>query len=271
MTNSRFSYFIGVSNCSALLGYGDDRNPIMKAFKQQDSNEPQDQVMEDSGAPDISIRTQLANASFLVNGTHDIVFRRFGDPNILPNLHVTLVFLFHVSFYAEAKSHLDAGFPWKLLSLMLNTLLIGVQEYSRIENERFPQSERDPHRMLPEDYAMRGLLWVDKYFPNDWFSNDKTDDDEKFMELASNYEERRTRTLWLGVRIARDGGCLQYDREKHQFNVSPKFNMEIDAEAAQDDMSMSETESGLPSTTARDFEELPDTMQSVPSPTTVDT
>jgi len=210
-----------------LLGYGDDRNPIMKAFKQQDSGEQQDQVMEDSGAPDIAARTQLVDALFLVNGTHDIVLRRFGDPNILPNLHVTLVFLFHVSFYSEAKGHLDPGFPWKLLSEMLNTLLMGVQEYSWIENERFPQSERDPHRILPEDYAMRSLLWVDKYFPSDWFSNDKSDDDEKFMELPSNYEERRTRTLWLGVQIARDGDCLQYDREKHRFSVSPNFNMEI--------------------------------------------
>jgi hypothetical protein len=90
--------------------------------------------------------------------------------------------------------YVESEYPWKLTSMMLNTLLASRKEYSRIEGDDFPQLEKEEfQRPLPEDYALRGLLWVDRYFPADWFGSDKTEDDEKYMELPSMEEERRER------------------------------------------------------------------------------
>jgi len=42
---------------------------------------------------------------------------RIADPNVLPFIHVTL------SFMSNMSRLLHTGFPWNLLSIMLNTLL----------------------------------------------------------------------------------------------------------------------------------------------------
>ncbi|KAI1382541.1 uncharacterized protein F4822DRAFT_150776 [Hypoxylon trugodes] len=64
---------------------------------------------------------------------------------------------------------------------------------------------------------MKGLVWVDKYFPVDWFSNDKIDDDEKYFEVASMTDDRKERILWLACRIAKLGKWLTYDETLHAF------------------------------------------------------
>jgi hypothetical protein len=54
-------------------------------------------------------------------------------------------------------------FPWKLLSVTLNTSLESVEEYSVIEAEAFPTMGNT--RPLPEDYAMRGCKNTAKSVP----------------------------------------------------------------------------------------------------------
>ncbi|KAK3693628.1 hypothetical protein B0T22DRAFT_45602 [Podospora appendiculata] len=222
-------YYIGISNCCAIVGYGNENNPVFNAIRQIRVDEPQDQLMAGSEI-DESTPKDLSNALRLANRTHNVVLRRFGDPNILPYLHVTLAFIYHLSSSPEAMAYLAPDFPWKLTAVMLNTFLGSFHSHSRIESQRFPQSENaEVRRPLPEDYAMRGLLWVDKYFPADWFSNDKIDDDEKYFEVASMSEERKERVLYLGCRIAaRDGKWLRYDSDSHQFSVSPQYDIELD-------------------------------------------
>lgn len=67
---------------------------------------------------------------------------------------------------------------------------------------------------------MRALLWVDGYYPDNIFSGEESDDDEKYMELASMCQERQERVLYLGCRIAAQGGkWLRYDAYAHQFSV----------------------------------------------------
>ncbi|KAK3383417.1 hypothetical protein B0T24DRAFT_566133 [Lasiosphaeria ovina] len=224
------AYHIGISNCAAILGYGSDRNPMFSAIKQIRSSESHDQHMLGGWAED-SAPQELAASLKLANGTHDVVLRRFGDPNILPYLHVILVFVHYLTFAPAAMSYLAPGFPWKLTAHMLNTLLDSYQTYSRIEGNTFPQAENAPKRPLPEDYAMRGLLWADKYFPDEWFSSqERIDDDEKYFEVPSMSEDRKERALYLGCRIAAQGGkWLRYNSETHQFSVSPQYDIELDA------------------------------------------
>jgi hypothetical protein len=139
-----------------------------------------------SGTIDEATLKELEVALRLANRTLDVVLRRFGDPSILSYVHTVLVFMYHSKFYPEAMARLAPEFPWKLMSLMLNTLLSSCQSYSRIESEEFPYPEKDESpRPLPEDYAMRGLLWADKYYPSGWFSNGKIEDDEKGLEAKN--------------------------------------------------------------------------------------
>lgn len=223
-------YCTGISNCCAVVGYGSQSNPIFKAIREpRPGNEHQDQLIEVSGSGNSSLK-ELAEPLRLFNGAYNVVARRFGDPNILPFLHVTLVFVHHLTFCPEAMAYMARDFPWKLTALMLNTLIGSYQSYARIESEQFPKSE-PVTRPLPDDYALRGFPWVEKYFPNGWFSNDKIDDDEKYFEVASMTEERKERALWLGCRIAaQDGKWLRYDPETHQFSVNPQYDVELELE-----------------------------------------
>lgn len=177
------------------------------------------------------IPKQLIDAIVLANRTHNVILRRFGDTNILPYLHTTMVFMHHLTSLPAAINLVGQDYPWKLTSLMLNTLLVSYTTYPRIEAEAFPEPEKgNNHRPLPEDYAMRGLLWTDRYFPKNFFTYALQDDDEKYMELASFVEDRKERVLYLGCRIAAQGGrWLRYDADAHRFSVAPEFDVELEA------------------------------------------
>lgn len=232
------------------MGYASETNPIVRALKDtHPSDSPaQDRPMHEPASKD------LADALRLFNGTVDVVCRRFGDPNVLPFLHVTLVFLHHLTFYQDAMAHVAPSFPWKLAALMLNTLVgscdadmrarlenddgehfsLNVQNQTAQDQTDEPEVTATPGfastpRPLPDDYALRGLIWTEQYFPAGWFTNDKIDDDEKYFEVPSMMEERKERVLWLGVRIAErgEGRWLTYDKGQHLFGVNPEFEAEL--------------------------------------------
>ncbi|KAI0125137.1 hypothetical protein BJ170DRAFT_489516 [Xylariales sp. AK1849] len=232
-------YYIGISNCCALLSYGKEDSAIFKAIRPQRPDESTDVTMESGDSTDPSPGKTFDQALFLAQGTYEVVFRRFADPNVLPYLHVILVFMFHLTFSPGGMAFVDKTFPWKLVSLLLNSILLSYRDYDRIHDIRFPRPEKELPRPLPEDFAMKGLLWVDKYYPVDWFSNEKIDDDEKYFEVASMTDERKERILWLGCRIAKHGNWLVYDEDLHQFGVVPQYEMEI--ESVSRDMEDTET------------------------------
>ena len=256
------SYYIALSNLCAIVGYGNESNPIYNAIRQEEGDDSQDQVMTGSEL-EPAVPKDVAGPLRFTNGIHNIVLRRFGDMNILPYLHVTLVFLYHLTYHPEAMAYVAPGFPWKLTAFMLNTLLDSIESYSRIESIRFPEQEKGKGeqfpRPLPEDYAMRGLLWVEKYFPDGWFSNDKIDDDEKYFEVASMSEERKERILYLGCRIAArgNGKWLTYNSSTHQFGVNSLYDIELEGAVPSD---ASTTMATISST---EFGELPDAHATV--------
>ncbi|KZL88176.1 hypothetical protein CI238_13333 [Colletotrichum incanum] len=216
-------YYIAVALGCALLGYGSESNPIMMAIETSRTQDT-DVQMDDS---ETSVTSQkFLDALDFVTRTHNIVFLRFGDPNVNSYLHVTLSFLYHMSQFPTAMGYLETKMPWKLISLMLNTLLKECPSVDRVESEDFPRPDKETPRPLPEDFAQRGLLWVDKYYPDDWFSS-KVDDDEKYFEVASMTEERQDRCLWLGCRLASSGSWLTYDKSTRQFDVPPQYDIEI--------------------------------------------
>lgn len=237
-------YYIAISNCCGLLSYGQDDNVILKTLRPQ--------RMDESAESAPSIERAIAEykpsriedgALRLFEGTCDVVLRRLGDLNTLPFLHVVLVFIFHLTHFPGAMLFIEKRFPWKLVSLQLNSLLLSYREHHRIQDDQFPRQDKEfAPRPLPEDFATKGLVWVDKYFPNDWFSNDKIDDDEKYFEVASMTDDRKERILWLGCRIAKFAKWLTYDENLHQFGVVSSFEKDIDNVAKDTDMmTVSET------------------------------
>ncbi|TRX98621.1 hypothetical protein FHL15_000695 [Xylaria flabelliformis] len=229
-------YYIAIANCCALLSYGKEENVIMKAIQiHNQSDEKQDQPIG-VGADITRPSKDFEDSLRLVMGTHEVVFRRRDDPNVLPYTHVIMVFMFYLTRVPDALHQLEHRFPWKLLSLMLNKLLDACEDYNRIRSDDFPRESNDPPRPVPEDFALKGLLFVDQYYPSDWFSNDKIDDDEKYFEMASMTDVRKERILWLGYRIARSGRGLTYDHGSNRFGVFPEYEKEIEEISRDADM-----------------------------------
>ncbi|KAK2005450.1 hypothetical protein LZ32DRAFT_176186 [Colletotrichum eremochloae] len=212
-------YYIGISLGCAMLEYGSESNVLMRTIK---SSRPDDAdvQMDDSDVP--ASPKFLEAVDFAVR-TMQVILRRFGDSNINPFFHVMLSWVFHMSQFPMAIAQVEDKLPWELISLLLNTLVNTCTSVEKIESESFPRLDKESPRPLPEDFAQRGLLWVEKYYPDDWFNQSKIDDDEKYFEVASMMEERHNRCLWLGCRIASAGKWLTYNRDARQFGVASRY------------------------------------------------
>jgi hypothetical protein len=206
-------YHIAVANCVAMLGFAAKDNVLMKAIS---SGKDETDVPMEGVASDETTLSMVAfrHAQRLSDSTLEIVLQRIGDPNVLPFIHVTLVFLLNMSRYPAAMGLLQADFPWALLSVMLNTLMASYGAPDRIEDDNFPLPEKDDVRPFPEDFAMRGLLWSENYFPTEWFTTEKIDEEEKYHERASMTTQRKERILWLACKIAKLGPWIKYDGQR---------------------------------------------------------
>ena len=160
--------------------------------------------------------------------TLEIVLRRWGDKNTLSYIHTTLVFMLRMSRLPAAMSHLEDRFPWKLTSVMLNYLLKTIKTEPRIDTDKLPGPEKGEEPIpLPEDYALRGLLFAEDFFPNGWFDNERLDETDRYLEAGSKTVERQERILWVGRRIANAGKWLTWDAEARQFGVTSKYDVEL--------------------------------------------
>ncbi|KAH7302917.1 hypothetical protein B0I35DRAFT_196565 [Stachybotrys elegans] len=128
--------------------------------------------------------------------------------------------------FPAAMTYLEAGFPWGPTADMLNYLK-SCKFQPRMDTAEFPGPKNELPRPLPEDYAMRGLLYTQKYCPANWFDNDKLEEDERYVELPSMVEERRERILGLGRQIARSGKWLTWDAGSGKFDVAPDYAFEL--------------------------------------------
>lgn len=237
---------MAISNCNAQLEYGKtegnthgNANVLMTAILPESDR---DTFMENSTDDKPTPSKVFNEASELAKECDAIISRRYGDPNVLPYLNVRLSFMKYIAGNEAAIEHVQELFPWALVASMLNSLSINFESHQRIESEEFP---RPSDRPLPEDWSLRGLLWTDKLFPSDWFTNDKVDEDEKTFELASMTEQRKERVLWLGHSLAIPGTWLTYDKESKQFSVTPEFQKEYPVYDASEDATLSGKEGSV--------------------------
>ena len=192
------AYTIGIANCCAMVEYGSKSNVLLRAI----DDEPEDEGSgSDEGDGESSEQIQQPAAEFfqardLACGTARLILDRFGDPNVWPFVHVTLVFVYHLTFYQEkwAMTRIENSFPWTSLVNLLNTLHRPTSD-TKYESATFPGLLENAGPPLPEDFAMRGLLWSDRYHPGQWMAEAQVDDDDRGFELASMAGQRRERIL----------------------------------------------------------------------------
>ncbi|KFY17492.1 hypothetical protein V492_00634 [Pseudogymnoascus sp. VKM F-4246] len=232
-------YCIAICNGIALLGYGALDNPLALLLKPQSSN--QGTLM-----PEASSTTLSTAALRLFIKTTQIHLLRIGDMNILSFLHVTLVFVRHLSYHPSAASLVFPYFPWDSLVDALNALNVVPSTHEVIESPAFPGFNSDLSRLdtpqltdgaqqhieggneaieplkytthpFPEDWAMQGLPFTLEYFPEGWFVERNADPSAHYLETETiSSQHRPVRVLWLAVAISRSaeewmayrGGCF---------------------------------------------------------------
>lgn len=156
----------------------------------------------DQSACGIAARERsLDNSKKLAYEILNLALKRIGDVNVLPHVHIWLVFMMHITTSESAMRLLENAFPWESLVPMLNFLLKSFYS-DRFECEEFPIPERGIGRPLPEDFVIHGLDWARLYYPEGWFKEAHVEDEERSMELPSMANIRVERILWLAMRIA---------------------------------------------------------------------
>lgn len=230
-------YTIGIANCCAMVEYGSKTNVIFKVISAE-ADEVTHTVKDKPEVEDVSAESgnnqptdEFGQARSLACDTARLILGRLGDPNVYPFVHVTLVFIYHLTFFHTkgGMAHVEQAFPWCPLVKLLNTLRLSSGAHSKHESDTFPGLREDaPSPPLPEDFAMRGLPWAAKYHPDKWLEEAKVDYEEKYFEKASMAEQRRDRILWLGCRIAKCGRWIKYDGKG--FSVAPEF-IDVDSSA----------------------------------------
>ena len=117
------------------------------------------------------------------------------NSNVLPHVHIYMIFLLHLTKSIPAMRLIEQGFPIKPLVFLLNSL--SKASTLRFETLDFPSLGH----LLPEDWVLRGLEYTMNYFPDGWFEDAKMDDEERLLELTSFSATRKQRILWLGYMI----------------------------------------------------------------------
>ncbi|KAI1686852.1 EST1-DNA-bind domain containing protein [Pyrenophora tritici-repentis] len=268
--------YVAVANIAGWFDYGVDKNLIRHAFLQQlypppppessnendvnardnqknaspsDQQEPEKEKDDEDKIPltpeewekaqeRIENNRHLNNARLLTYETSALVFRRLGDKNVLPHVHVMLAFLFNVAS-SKHVSFLIADAPWAELVAFLNTLIKTKIRHSQSKNEKqgivtllatdvFPrEGERDDELPLPEDYHIRGQIWA-QHFPEKWFEREH-DEEERYLELESTGRNREERVLRLGYRIAKLKRWISYNKASHYFEPLALVSMKTEA------------------------------------------
>ncbi|KAL6150014.1 hypothetical protein ACJQWK_02614 [Exserohilum turcicum] len=186
---------------------------------QQDPLQPTIAAGEiDEHLTQLASRRTFKNAKLLFNDTFALTLRRLSDKNVLPHVHMALCFLSSLASFGSSTyvPSLNDDIPWADLAAYLNALLTTEQSQSAalagsdtadinalVTAPLFPAAnEREDELPLPEDNLVRGLVWVEDYFPKTWFER-KPDEEERYLELASTVKNCTNRVFRLGYTLSK--------------------------------------------------------------------
>ncbi|KAF1991083.1 hypothetical protein K402DRAFT_170744 [Aulographum hederae CBS 113979] len=267
--------YLAVTNAAAVCGYGLQDHPLRRLMdfqaKRKTAQQPgsESAVSEESLVSLLSLPTQppeLESSFFmacdLTFSTLSIACRRSRlqqDNNTHPHIHIILSLLLSFASVDDDLTgspsydntairqyvvRLLDSVPWTDVISILNTLrnLVAVNAMAQIVTVQAPftpqaQGGSGP---LPEDYFIRGQFWSQWYFPETWFSEQKSDE-ERSIEHASTIKARIDRILYLGECLAKFGRWMQYDAESGWSKVqAPEEPVPMDV----DEPGNSDTDSG---------------------------
>lgn len=244
--NSAFIHRTGVSlavtNIAGLLEWGVSTNaqrhcfatavnirlqstrPLGTAQSTPDRLAPQDQTSFTPSA------LSFTNACFNLALRHNE--DRSAIQDVLPFVHVMLGW-FQGVVTARSLVHdrdtyymfcalLDGDIAWGSLCLLLNTLLVYYPLNERVvscaEQGVFLSADKPNYRPLPEDYLIRGLVWLQFFFSPNWFDG-KLAEDGRSIEDDSTRTMRAERVLWLGLWLARNCDYISFDPLTRRFSA----------------------------------------------------
>ena len=150
---------------------------------------------------DASIHT-IAYASSITWDTLSVSLQRIGDKNVYPLVNTYLTFLYCLIKVKKAMQYVEMDIPWSDLASFLTVLAKPEAVTSKMFSSGFPKPDQGVRRPLPEDFLMRGQVWIGSFFPNIWFENTGVDDPERTLELPLTAVSRQERMLWLGYHIS---------------------------------------------------------------------
>ena len=234
--------FATLANISALFGYGLPRSIFRLAYDEVHRNKddntrqsleadsskdhtlsnieytcdghstspPQQLIIEQFTPSELeSSQVTIACASRLTFSTLSISLQRLSDKNVWPLVHVSLVFLWSLTVVDKAMRYVERDVPWSQLCSFLNNLARPETLTAKVLVDAFPQPEAGG-TPLPEDFAIRGQVYSQWYFPDGWFKAALVDDEEeRTQDPPSMIAPRIERILWLGMRIASVGYALR--------------------------------------------------------------
>ncbi|KAF4772079.1 hypothetical protein HAV15_004870 [Penicillium sp. str.  len=187
--------YIMSCNIASILGYGTPEYQHMADhFSKQNSG---------AAASESTSVQKKADAIFLTFGTLSVLLRHSKFPNVVPGIHISLAFLWRVSFHRSVMEMLEVAVPWQAVTAFLNSLFSHDTAFSKIEDQNFPVGDYGTAAQLPEDLLIRGQVWSKFYYPES-FLKDASGYGISLDELDQEEVVRKNRCLWLGVQIAKN-------------------------------------------------------------------
>ncbi|CAG8153670.1 unnamed protein product [Penicillium nalgiovense] len=199
-SRNQHEVYIMSCNIASVLGY-----EYRRTGAANESAPAMETEYVSNGPTELCSQLRLNQAFQAIRLTFQTLFvlLRFSNfPNAIPGIHISLAFLWRVSFHRSVMEGLEATVPWQAVAGFLNSLFSHNTVFSRIQDEKFPIGEYETAPQLPEDFLIRGQVWSQFYYPNNFFK-DTSGYDISIDERDSEEVVRRHRCLWLGVQIAK--------------------------------------------------------------------
>ncbi|KAL4933094.1 uncharacterized protein BDV17DRAFT_287450 [Aspergillus undulatus] len=172
-----------------------------------------------------SISSVVYYGSCVTFQTLSTMLDQIGNKNIYPSFHASLAFLWCLARTPSSMKRVEVLVPWKIIATFLNTLTRNSPDFALIEGADFPSQGNE--RWLPEDFLIRGQIWSQHLYPDNFFNNAPTIDEGRNIEPPSRDILRVHRCLWFGVRLAMFNRWMTYDADARKF-AATDFASQLD-------------------------------------------
>ncbi|OAX78964.1 hypothetical protein ACJ72_06723 [Emergomyces africanus] len=219
---------LAVPNFAAMFQYGDEDGILMMAFANAQKQSLEERMQHavqywaksSTETPVISLPhdiyagddtttfttplEKLAYSAYLTFQTLSTMltynFNLNGRTN--PYVHISLAFIWSLALVPESMLYVEGEIPWQKISIYLNVLTGVPHDKSKLESPDIPIPADPDVRQLPEDFVIRGQIWTQYTYPEDFFDGTEIEDTTRTVELPSTRQARIERCLWYGHRIA---------------------------------------------------------------------